>query len=320
MYVDAIDKKLMGALLVDARQSFTQLARQATTSREVAKYRYARLEKSFKLKPFTIVDYERLGYKKYVFFLQLKNISPEEETTFMNFLVHHPFVTYMGPLIGKWNVAFDILVRNEDHFKKVVDEIITAAHPYVESYVTNGVSMEQQVYHEKFFAASSPVKKQKTKSLKLTPDTVDKKILSLLTNNARIEYAFLAKKLKLSANAIKYRIKRLEQSGIIKGYTVSFDFHKLGVEAYVLQLKWGSLTDSKLKEFLKIHPKVFFYYRYVGQEYWDVDIGLYVSSPLELREFIVELKQEFGDAIKIHNMYVIAGIIKDNIPPKGLFK
>ncbi len=49
-------------------------------------------------------------------------------------------------------------------------------------------------------------------------DTVDKKILVALQANARISNVDLAKEINLSPSPCLERVKRLEKSGIIKGY------------------------------------------------------------------------------------------------------
>jgi len=59
-------------------------------------------------------------------------------------------------------------------------------------------------------------------------DEKDMKILKILAKNARIPYSEIAKLIELSDVAVIKRVKRLEQSGIIKGYTLIIDPKKLG--------------------------------------------------------------------------------------------
>ena len=51
-------------------------------------------------------------------------------------------------------------------------------------------------------------------------DTIDKKIIQALTDNARIPVSDLSRLVNLSRNAVNHRIQRLEKSNIIKGYQV----------------------------------------------------------------------------------------------------
>ena len=59
-------------------------------------------------------------------------------------------------------------------------------------------------------------------------DTVDKKILSLLQINSKINIKELALKTGLTQTPIYERIKRLEKSGIIKKYIAVLDKEKIG--------------------------------------------------------------------------------------------
>jgi Lrp/AsnC family transcriptional regulator, leucine-responsive regulatory protein len=61
-----------------------------------------------------------------------------------------------------------------------------------------------------------------------TLDGTDREILDLLREDARRPLADIAKRVTLSAPAVKRRIDRLEALGVITGYTVLIDHAKLG--------------------------------------------------------------------------------------------
>ncbi len=59
-------------------------------------------------------------------------------------------------------------------------------------------------------------------------DEKDIRILRILATNARTPYSEIAKEIGLSDVAVIKRIRKLEQMGIIKGYTIEIDPKKLG--------------------------------------------------------------------------------------------
>ena len=77
-------------------------------------------------------------------------------------------------------------------------------------------------------------------------DELDRKILDLLTQNARYTYSELGERLGLSRVAIKNRMDALEERGIIEGYTVIVNPQKL-----VLSINGNSLYGTA--SHLRIH-------------------------------------------------------------------
>ncbi|WP_025727181.1 Lrp/AsnC family transcriptional regulator [Heyndrickxia ginsengihumi] len=59
-------------------------------------------------------------------------------------------------------------------------------------------------------------------------DDVDLKILSLLTENARMSFVDIGKELNLSRVAIRERINMLTENGVIEKFTVVINSEKLG--------------------------------------------------------------------------------------------
>jgi Lrp/AsnC family leucine-responsive transcriptional regulator len=59
-------------------------------------------------------------------------------------------------------------------------------------------------------------------------DRIDLKILSILQNRGRSRLAEIAEEVELSAPAVMERVKKLESSGVIKGYQALLDSKKIG--------------------------------------------------------------------------------------------
>ena len=59
-------------------------------------------------------------------------------------------------------------------------------------------------------------------------DDIDKQIIALLQENARISNREIAKKVGLTATPTIERVKRLERKGVIKGYMAVLEKEKVG--------------------------------------------------------------------------------------------
>ena len=73
-----------------------------------------------------------------------------------------------------------------------------------------------------------------TKEKKPILDSVDKKILSILKNNARNSVSNIAEEINLSIPATSDRIKKMEDMGIIVGYKTVVNPQKVGLDILAL--------------------------------------------------------------------------------------
>ena len=75
---------------------------------------------------------------------------------------------------------------------------------------------------------------------------LDQKILEILTNDARTPHAQICKQVGLSRPAVTERVKKLEQSGIIEGYSAVLNPEALGqsLTAFISAKHQGVLNDE----------------------------------------------------------------------------
>ena len=120
-------------------------------------------------------------------------------------------------------------------------------------------------------------------------DAVDHKILTILSEDAQMNYTEVAKRAGISPGTVHMRTRKMRNLGVIKGATLSLDYSKLGWKMTVflgLYLREASLYKSvidKLSEvpevvkihhstgkydvFVKIHARDSIHYRQLYQEY-----------------------------------------------------
>jgi DNA-binding Lrp family transcriptional regulator len=91
-----------------------------------------------------------------------------------------------------------------------------------------------------------------------TLDDVDRKILAILTENARASLVEIGERVSLSSPAVKRRIDRLEHEGTIRGYTALLDRGALGwtTEAFLEVFCEGDSSLPALRRALADHPEV----------------------------------------------------------------
>ncbi len=90
-------------------------------------------------------------------------------------------------------------------------------------------------------------------------DSTDDRILVELTDHARATFAEIGQKVNLSAPAVKRRVDRMIDNGVIKGFTTIVDRNALGwhTEAYVQVFCHGRIAPDQLQAaWIDIHEVV----------------------------------------------------------------
>jgi DNA-binding Lrp family transcriptional regulator len=89
-------------------------------------------------------------------------------------------------------------------------------------------------------------------------DATDRKIVALLRENARRSYLDIGRHVGLSAPAVKRRVDRLENDGVIRGYTTVVDPHAFGwhAEAFVDLYCEGGMSGDAIRRVLQTEPRV----------------------------------------------------------------
>ncbi|MBD3355440.1 winged helix-turn-helix transcriptional regulator [Candidatus Woesearchaeota archaeon] len=106
-------------------------------------------------------------------------------------------------------------------------------------------------------------------------DKLDRDILYELGYNCRQPNSIIAKKLRRSKQVIRYRIKKLEEKGIISAYNSLIDFRVLGFNSLRIYFKLRNISPEKEKEMYEYMRKNDLFLWTVNLE-GDVDIAFYV--------------------------------------------
>lgn len=119
-------------------------------------------------------------------------------------------------------------------------------------------------------------------------DAVDRKIVEILKVNSKASFAEISKKIFLSPSSVRERIKKLEDFGVIKGYSLTVDQALLGntIEVFILlKVFTGKLIFAT--EELKTYTEIQDVHRITGQQNFHMRVVL--RDQLHLERFIDRL-------------------------------
>jgi Lrp/AsnC family leucine-responsive transcriptional regulator len=123
-------------------------------------------------------------------------------------------------------------------------------------------------------------------------DDVDLNILRYLSEEGRMSFAALARKVKLSTPAVHRRVRALEERGVITGYSARLDLTSLGggLQALVAVETAGSL-DEIVHE-LEALPEVEACWSTAGTS--DLLLRVRTGGPVGMERLLVRLRELVG--------------------------
>lgn len=322
MNLEKKDFDLLNALIENSRSPLTQLSKKVRMNREKVNYQLNNLEKKEIIKSKNaIINTKLLGFKQYALFIQLNDINKIKEQELIKQLSKQDYVSWIGILVSKWSMVLDIYAKDEIEASKKTHEILQILSPYIKNYAL--LTLENKEYYiKKLLDLKENNISQKIKQEpKLNIDEIDLEIMKFLNKNSRTTYADLSKRLSLTANAIKKRIKNLVKNNLILGYSITLDHKVFNYELYGIQLKILSFNDNIINKIImhfREEKRVLFFYKYLAGQ-WNFDIGVIVKNSDELREFINDLREKFSEELTINDFYIISQEITNNRLPTCIF-
>jgi len=141
---------------------------------------------------------------------------------------------------------------------------------------------------------------------KVIIDGKNRKILSILSRNARTPATIIARKVGLSRDAVKYRIENLEQKGIIKGYRAIINEKSLGYDSYHIFIQLREPTkeiEQVILNKLKEHDFIRAILTFSGR--FDIELAVIAKDIQKFDEIITELLSDCGDNLQEHEVFII---------------
>lgn len=114
-------------------------------------------------------------------------------------------------------------------------------------------------------------------------DTIDFQILQLLSENSRTQWKDLGEQIHMTGQAVGNRIKKLEESGVIKAYSLIVDEMKLGFSytAFVI-IYMETANHDPFLHFIKERKEVVEAHRVSGAGCYHLKVKVNTQDQLNL--------------------------------------
>ena len=87
-------------------------------------------------------------------------------------------------------------------------------------------------------------------------DAIDERLIVLLRENSKLSFKALGEKIHMTGQAVGLRVKRLEDEGIIKRYTIDTSDKEMGTMIAYVTLTMKTQAHHKVKAFVTQHLEI----------------------------------------------------------------
>ncbi|MBI5393075.1 Lrp/AsnC family transcriptional regulator [Candidatus Woesearchaeota archaeon] len=139
-------------------------------------------------------------------------------------------------------------------------------------------------------------------------DIINRKILYELDKNCRISDNQLAKKVNLSRESVRNRIKKLQKEGIIQGFITSINPSKFGYMFFKLYFQLAN-NPKERERFYDYFKKIPGLYWFGGNDgVWDLHATIYAKNVKEFNALKNKIYTEFRDLIIRRDVGVLVNV------------
>lgn len=295
MRIDLKDKKILSVLDLNARETFQSIGKKTRLSKETVIYRIKNLEKKQIIQRYTtLVNFAKLGYTGYAVFNRFEKVNEEKKKEIIAFLSKIPELYWLALVGGKYDLVFAIMCKSVFQFNQIYYNILGK---YGNFLVDNTIQIRTELRQNKRDYLSLEKKKKfespffgKEPEVEIL-DELDSNILSILSNNARLQILDISRILNKSSSTIASRIKGMEKRSIIQAYTTYIKTQNFGMQSYRLLLFLEGMKESvrnKIFQYVYENPNTILAIETVGK--WNFEITIEVESHEELQKEISNLR------------------------------
>lgn len=310
--LDDLHKRTLANIELNAELPDSELARGLSSSSQKIRRIVDKLSnlKIIKLSPF--IDPFVLGYRLINVFFSANSGSKASKERTLNSIRNHPQISWGAEIGGKFQFGICVLARSSIEVVKVLEELQLSS-PLVLKDREIVEQLSFTMFPGKFLSpkiiGNTSLCRAHTPNI-FNADPLDYDILNSLisgTESARE----IARRLGKPASSIDWRVNRLRDTGVFKGFIYKRISGALGTLEFMVSLsvnRRGTKLRNALYSFCQSDPHVIFFIELLGA--WDFELRLEVESVEEATETCEQLKHQFQDSISNLEIVPIMGRIK----------
>ena len=303
MKIDKYDKQIIYELDTNARLPIATLAKRVGLPKETVNYRLKRLLGNRCIKNFyAIINASRFGYRYYRISMKFHRMTPELEEEVIKYIRSVPSCANLRVTEGPFDINFIAIHRTSEGLKSFLEEFSSRFGAYVVEKTLHKIITSYKL-NQKMLFGGDKIKKAFNHA-EPNPDQIDAldlRILKVLSNEARMKLIELANTLQEDPRVVAYHIKKLEEKGVIVGYSTALNFELFRLQ--FIQLDINLKHHGKIARIIDFFDETntcIFAYELLGSQ--DLSLELYVQNDDHLRNILHMFKQNFSEEFNSYNV------------------
>ena len=257
---------------------------------------------------FCEVDVRKLGFYTFHIFLSIDENFPEKEKELHKYLADHRNVFSVIEYSDRWDLEIGLIARNLLEFDEIIMDIserfadlilekdkLEIIKKYNENYVPILIKEKKQDL--------IPIKDHKIEEGEI--DELDLHLLKVLAEDCRLSTYEIGSRLKINADTVSYRIKRLVKQGIIRKFTLQVNYSLMKYHWYTFSVE-TKMFDKKSEKaflvFLEDNKSIMRSAKTLGG--WDILLYILVENPGEFHRMVKDIKMTFAPIVRNYQTWI----------------
>ncbi|MFN4894449.1 MAG: Lrp/AsnC family transcriptional regulator [Pseudomonadota bacterium] len=322
MKIDSTDSQILAALDFGARQGLAPITKKVAISPQLLDYRLKSLRHRGVLIGFRpVIDSFKLGFQYYRLFVRLRDMSPRRVTRIASFARKTRQVLWCYQMNGRYNLVLSFWARSVREFEGLCHDFLAQHGDAIDDY------NQDQIYRLRHFSIDRLLGKRSSCMVDIEEseehykiDNLDQAILRALNKDSRQPFSAIAQSCGTSDKVVAYRVERLEERKIIRGYRPIINWPLLGKYHWKVFIRLNlkrNIINQALTYIYKT-PEVFCTLHGIGFP-GEIDIEVVLDSYDGLFEYIARLQNALPGCVRSYEHLEFTTVHKvDYLPLKPI--
>jgi len=306
--IDLKDRRILYQLDIDSRQPLSRIGNDVGLPKNSVVRRINRLKEEGIIRNFyTVIDVYKLGYILMRFHYKYQYTTPEIEKEIIDYFIKDKYSVLIASAHGMFNLKVIRIIKDMDEFYTLWQDTQNKYGHYFQDR-SSALFINEMYYDSSFLLFNKCDKNQRDKftlrgkGKRVEIEDLDFKILRLISANARMPPSEIANKLNSSSVTIRYRMKKLQELGVIQGFRVDMNISKLGYHIFRVHISLKNYAKrKKIIDYIKFNPNLVFIDTYTGEA--DLELEFYFENMDQFPKTMQDLTIKFPTAIR-HYKYL----------------